>query len=108
MARKDVKNDSPRINNRRALHDYFIDAKLECGLVLVGTEVKVLRDGKAQLHDAFARIENGELCLYGLHIDTYLKASPQFNHVPARQRKLLAHKREIKRLANAMTDKGTT
>ena len=108
MARKDAKNDSPRINNRRALHEYFIDATLECGLVLVGTEVKVLRDGKAQLNDAFARVEDGELWLYGLHIDPYLKASPQFNHIPARQRKLLAHRREIKKLEHAMHDKGTT
>ena len=102
------KNDSPRITNRRALHEYFIEAKLECGLVLLGTEVKVLRDGKAQLQDAFARVEGNELWLYGLHIDPYMKASPQFNHVPVRQRKLLAHKREIKRLANETSEKGTT
>ena len=81
MARKDVQN-SPRINNRRALHEYHIDAKLECGLALRGTEVKSLRDGTAQLHEAFARIEDGELWLYGLHIDPYRKAAAVFNHDP--------------------------
>src|SRR5947209_2901181 len=65
MAGKDEKNLNPRINNRRALHDYHIEAKLECGIALKGTEVKSLRLGLAQLHEAFARIEQGELWLYG-------------------------------------------
>jgi SsrA-binding protein len=108
MARKDAQNLSPRINNRRALHDYHIDAKLECGMALKGTEVKSLRMGLAQLHEAFARIENGELWLYGLHIDPYKQAAMHFNHEPARSRKLLVHKREIKRLADATREKGTT
>jgi SsrA-binding protein len=108
MARKDGKNDSPHVHNRRALHDYFIEAKLECGIALVGTEVKVLREGKAQLHDAFARIENGELWLYGLHIDPYSKAAAMYQHQPTRSRKLLAHRREIKKLENATKEKGTT
>jgi SsrA-binding protein len=108
MARKDAQNLSPRINNRRALHDYHIDAKLECGMALKGTEVKSLRLGLAQLHEAFARIENGELWLYGLHIDPYKQAAMVFNHEPARSRKLLAHRREIKRLADATREKGTT
>jgi SsrA-binding protein len=109
MARKDAKkNDAPRINNRRALHEYFIEAKLECGIALVGTEVKVLREGKAQLHDAFARVEDGELWIYGLHIDPYMKAAAQFQHPPTRSRKLLAHRREIKKLEAATREKGTT
>lgn len=108
MARKDAQNLSPRINNRRALHDYHIDAKLECGMALKGTEVKSLRLGLAQLHEAFARIENGELWLYGLHIDPYKQAAMVFNHEPTRSRKLLAHRREIKRLADATREKGTT
>src|SRR5947209_17729327 len=107
MSRKDALNNSPTITNRKALHDYFIEAKLECGLVLVGTEVKALRDGKAQLQDAFGRVENGELFLYGLHIDPYTKATIQFNHEPARARKLLAHKREIRKLLSATEAKGT-
>ena len=108
MARKDAQNPSPRINNRRALHEYHIDAKIECGIVLRGTEVKSLRDGTAQLHDAYARIEDGELWLYGLHIDPYRKASSVFNHDPTRSRKLLVHRREIKRLENETREKGTT
>lgn len=108
MARKDVQNQSLRINNRRALHDYHIDAKLECGMALKGTEVKSLRQGLAQLHEAFARIEDGELWLYGLHIDPYKQAAMVFNHEPARSRKLLVHRREIKRLMDATREKGTT
>jgi SsrA-binding protein len=108
MPRKDAPNLSPRINNRRALHEYHIDAKLECGLALRGSEVKSLRDGTAQLHEAFARIENGELWLYGLHIDPYKQAAIAFNHEPTRSRKLLVHRREIKRLADATRERGTT
>ena len=91
-------NPAPRINNRRALHDYFIDAKLECGIALVGSEVKSLRAGKAQLQDAFAKIIRGELFLVGAHIDPYEKAALTYNHEPRRDRKLLVHKRELKKL----------
>src|SRR5947207_3035351 len=98
MAGKPKHDTSPRINNRRATHDYFISAKLECGVALVGSEVKSLRDGKAQLQDAYARIENGELFLHGAHIDPYEKAALAYNHDPRRTRKLLAHRREIKKL----------
>src|SRR6266850_2090644 len=65
----------PRINNRRAFHEFFIEAKLECGIVLVGSEVKSVRMGRAQLQEAFARVDGGELILYGCHIDPYDKAS---------------------------------
>jgi SsrA-binding protein len=94
--------------NRRAFHEYEILDKIECGIALVGTEVKVLREGKAQLHDAFARVENGELWLYGLHIDPYNQAAAMFQHQPTRSRKLLAHRREIRKLENATKEKGTT
>ena len=97
-----------RVNNRRATHDYFISAKLECGVALVGSEVKSLRDGKAQLQDAYARVENGELFLYGAHIDPYEKGALAYNHDPRRPRKLLAHRREIKKLQGELTVKGTT
>ncbi len=100
-------NVAPRINNRRALHDYFIDAKLECGIVLVGSEVKSLRLGKAQLQEAFARVERGELILYQCHIDPYEKSN-LMNHEPLRERKLLAHKKEIEKLADATRDRGVT
>ena len=101
-------NVSPRISNRRALHDYFISAKLECGMVLVGSEVKSLREGKAQLQDAFARVENGQLYLHGAHIDPYEKAALAYNHDPRRPRKLLVHRREIKKLEGETSVKGTT
>ena len=108
MAGKPKHDTSPRINNRRATHDYFISAKLECGVALVGSEVKSLRDGKAQLQDAYARIENGELFLHGAHIDPYEKAALAYNHDPRRTRKLLAHRREIKKLEGETSIKGTT
>jgi hypothetical protein len=85
MANKGKDNIAPRINNRRALHDYFIDAKIECGVALVGSEVKSLRAGKAQLQDAFAKIIRGELFLVGAHIDPYEKAGHRtYNHEPRR------------------------
>src|SRR5688500_9738677 len=100
-------NMAPSISNRRALHEYFIEAKIECGIVLVGSEVKALRNGKGNLQEAFARVENGELILYGCHIDPYDQAS-YLNHLPTRERKLLVHKREIKKLADMTSQKGTT
>jgi SsrA-binding protein len=99
-------NFAPRITNRRALHDYFISAKIECGLALLGSEVKSLRFGKCQLSESFARIENNELILHGCHIDPYEKAA--VNHEPLRARKLLVHKRELRRLASETADRGTT
>src|SRR4051794_12748921 len=105
---KGEKNVSPRIENRRAWHEYFIDAKLECGIALLGSEVKSLRDGKAQLQESFARIERGQLILINAHIDPYTKASIKYNHEPRRERKLLAKRREINKLENAMATKGTT
>jgi SsrA-binding protein len=99
-------NLSPRIHNRRALHQYFITHKLECGMVLLGSEVKSLRLGKAQLSESYARIERGELILHGCHIDPYEKA--HIGHEPLRDRKLLVHRREIERLSGETENKGTT
>ena len=107
MAGKSKANMSPRINNRRALHEYTISAKLECGIALLGSEVKSLRAGKAQLQDAFARVEEGQLVLHQAHIDPYEHGGP-YSHEPVRDRRLLAHKREIKKLAEATKDHGTT
>jgi SsrA-binding protein len=101
-------NLSPRIENRKAFHDYFIEAKLECGIALVGSEVKSLRDGKAQLQDAFATVERGQPVLHGAHIDPYTKAAAMYNHEPRRDRKLLAHKREIKKLVSETEQRGVT
>lgn len=104
---KSANANAPRIANRRALHEYFIEAKLECGIALMGSEVKSLRAGKGQLQESFARIERGELILHGCHIDPYGPAT-KFNHEPLRERKLLAHRREIKKLEQATQTKGTT
>jgi len=90
-------NLAPRIENRRAWHEFHVDARLECGIALKGSEVKSLRLGKAQLQDAFAKVEGGQLVLHNMHIDPYEKASVS-NHEPLRPRKLLVHKREIKKL----------
>jgi SsrA-binding protein len=105
---KPQKESSARITNRRALHDYFIEAKIECGMVLVGSEVKSLRDGHAQLQEAYGSIEGGELWLKGAHIDPYSKAAIVYNHEPRRDRKLLLHKRELTKLVSELENRGTT
>lgn len=107
MARPSA-NISPTVHNRKALHDYFIDGKLECGIVLVGSEVKSLRAGRANLQDAYARIDAGELFLIDAHIDPYEKAAIVFNHEPRRARKLLLHRRELRKLESAIQRRGTT
>ena len=93
--------------NPKATHDYHILETWEAGLVLKGTEVKSLRDAKATLVGAFARIARGEVFLEGLHITPYEKGN-RYNHVPDRSRKLLLHKREIQRLIGAVEQKGLT
>ena len=108
MSKGKGKSDAPRIANRRALHEYFIEAKLECGIALMGSEVKSLREGKGQLQEAYARIEHGEMYLYQAHIDPYAKAAIVYNHEPTRPRKLLAHRREIAKLEKETAVKGTT
>ena len=105
---KPAKESTVRITNRRATHDYFIDTKVECGMVLVGSEVKSLREGHAQLNDAFASIHAGELYLSNAHIEPYSKAAIVYNHDPRRKRKLLIHKRELHKLAGELEIKGTT
>lgn len=93
--------------NRRARHDYFIEDTMETGIVLQGTEVKSLRLGKVNLRDSFARIENGEVFLHGMHISPYEQGN-RFNHDPLRPRKLLLHKREIRRLIGKTREDGYT
>jgi SsrA-binding protein len=99
-------NFSPRIANRRAMHDYFITHKIECGIALLGSEVKSLRWGRCQLSESFARVERGELILHGCHIDPYEKAA--ISHDPLRERKLLVHKRELHRLEAESEQSGAT
>jgi SsrA-binding protein len=93
--------------NRQARHNYFIDENYEAGLVLLGSEVKSLRDGKANLKDGFARIQKGEAVLLNVHISAYPGAN-QFNHEPTRARKLLLHAREIERLTGKTKERGFT
>lgn len=85
-------------SNRRARHDYSILDTIECGIVLVGSEVKSLRDAKVQLGDAYARVERGELWLHNMHISSYDNAVGFGAHQIDRPRKLLAHRNEIDRL----------
>jgi SsrA-binding protein len=106
MKDKAPQNFAPRIANRRALHDYFISAKIECGIVLLGSEVKSLRWGRCQLAESYARIEHGELILHGCHIDPYEKAA--ISHEPLREKKLLVHKRELNKLESETDSGGST
>jgi SsrA-binding protein len=93
--------------NRKALHDYKIQDTYEAGIVLQGSEVKSLRDGRGNLKDSYAKIDRGEVYLINFHISPYPQAG-QFNHDPLRPRKLLLHKNEIKRLLGKTTEKGLT
>lgn len=91
--------------NRKARHDYFIAETYECGISLRGTEVKSLRLGRANLRDAYARVENGELWLINMHISPYDQGN-RFNHEPRRNRRLLMHRAEISRLWGKTREKG--
>ena len=93
--------------NRRARHDYIILNTYEAGIVLTGSEVKSLRDGKANISDAYGMVRDGEIYLINLHISLYERASYN-NHEPTRTRKLLLHKREIGRLIGAIEREGLT
>ena len=93
--------------NRKARHDYHIEAVLEAGLVLTGTEVKSLRAGRASLADGFATVSGGEVWLEGVHIPEYGHGT-WTNHEPRRRRKLLLHREEIERLAGQTREKGLT
>ncbi|MFL5328458.1 MAG: SsrA-binding protein SmpB [Gemmataceae bacterium] len=109
MAKKDDKKDANHIvaRNRKAFHEYEILEKIECGLVLVGTEVKSLRAGHAILDGSFARLEDGELWLHNSEIPEY-EMGNRFNHKPKRLRKLLLHRREIAKFAAKASERGFT
>jgi SsrA-binding protein len=95
------------IRNRSAFHEYFIEDKYDAGMVLTGTEVKALRQGKASFNDSFCTIDRDEVWLRNLHISEY-EYGTYANHPPMRERKLLLRKREIKKLVNKLKDKGYT
>src|SRR2546430_13752152 len=98
--------DTVVIRNRRARYDYLVLDSFECGIVLAGSEVKSIRAGRANLQDAYARVEDGELWLHGMHIAPYEFSRAELD--PTRRRKLLLHRKEIDTLARATGEKGVT
>jgi SsrA-binding protein len=105
--KKDEANERLVAQNRRARHEYEVLDTVECGIVLVGSEVKTLRSGKVMLDDAYASVNKGEVWLVGCEIPEYVQAN-QFNHEPKRKRKLLLHRREIQKFASRAFEKGLT
>ncbi len=104
-----AKDPAPRryaAQNRRARHDYFIESTLETGIQLTGTEVKSLRAGRASIAEAYAGEKDSELYLLNAHIPEY--SASRFNHEPRRPRKLLVHKREMRKLLGAVSREGKT
>jgi SsrA-binding protein len=97
----------PVARNRKAFHDYFIEDRLEVGLVLTGTEVKSLREGRAQLKDSYVLFRGGEAFLVGAHISPYGSGS-WTNHPPERERKLLLHRRELEKWGGAVSTRGVS
>jgi SsrA-binding protein len=102
-----AKNDNLMAQNKKARHDYSISDTYEAGIVLTGTEIKAVRDRRVNLRDGFAQIRNNEAWLMNVHISPY-DFGNQFNQDPLRNRKLLLHKKEIKKLAGDLSAKGTT
>jgi SsrA-binding protein len=103
-------SDEPRMviaRNRKARHDFEFMEEVEAGVVLVGPEVKSIRDAKVSFQDAFARVERGEVYMYGVHISPYVQAN-RANVDPDRARKLLLHKTEIRKLKSQIEEKGLT
>lgn len=94
-------------NNKKAYHDFFIEETYECGIELKGTEVKSVRMGKCSIREAFVRIEDGQMYIYGMHISPYEKGNI-FNRDPLRVRRLLMHKKEIRRIEQKLREKGMT
>lgn len=107
MATKPTTGEKLIASNKKAFHDYFILTKHEAGVALTGTEVKALRDGKAQLKDAYVIFKGGEAFLFGAHISPYTHGNRE-NHDPERTRKLLLHRRELDKLHTQVAEKGLT
>ena len=109
MAKSNKKDEDVKVvtRNRRAAHEYELTDRLECGVVLVGTEVKSLRDGHCSLDGAYAKVEDGELWLIGCEIPEYAMGN-QLNHKPKRDRKLLLHRRELAKFAGKASERGFT
>ena len=95
------------VNNKRAAHEYFLEKVYEAGVELKGTEVKSIRNGRANLSDSYANVRNGEVFVYNMHISPY-EMGNRFNVDPLRERKLLLHKKEIRSIRQALEQKGYT
>ncbi|MGG7165598.1 SsrA-binding protein SmpB [Clostridium ihumii] len=106
MANKRKENKT-LVENRKARHDYFVEEGMEAGIELVGTEVKSIRAGKANVKECYAEIRNGEVFIVGMHISPYEQGNI-FNVDPLRDRKLLLHKEEIRRLSGLIQQEGLT
>lgn len=102
-----MENSKVIAKNKKARHDYFILSTYEAGIVLKGTEVKSIRETRINFMDSYARIQDGELWLMGMHISPYEKGNI-YNHEPLRPRKLLMHRREIERVRRNLEEKGLT
>lgn len=107
MTKKPETGERLIASNKKALHDYFVLQKVEAGIELTGTEVKALRDGKANLKDAYVIFKGGEAFLFGAHISPYTHGNRE-NHEPERTRKLLLHRKELEKLREQTTEKGLT
>ena len=105
MAR--ANNNKTLVENRKARHDYFVEEAMEAGIALVGTEVKSIRKGRANIKEAYAQVVNGEIIIYGMHISPYEEGNI-FNVDPLRPKKLLLHKAEIRRLEGMLNQQGLT
>jgi SsrA-binding protein len=103
---KGSKPGTPTINNRRARYDYHVLETVEAGLMLAGSEVKSIREGKVNLQDAYARVSDGEVFLHGMHIAPYKFSSDELD--PIRPRKLLLHRRQIEALDRTTAERGLT
>jgi SsrA-binding protein len=109
MAKADKSGEDVKVvtRNRKAAHEFELSDRLECGVVLVGTEVKSLRDGHCSLDGAYAKVDNGELWLVGCEIPEYAMGN-RLNHKPKRDRKLLVHRRELAKFAGKASERGYT
>lgn len=105
MAR--ANNNKTLVENRKARHDYFVEEAMEAGIALVGTEVKSIRKGRANIKGAYAQVVNGEIIIYGMHISPYEEGNI-FNVDPLRPKKLLLHKAEIRRIEGMLNQQGLT
>lgn len=106
--KKSLINTGLIAQNKKARHEYFIEDTLECGIMLVGTEVKSLRAGRASLNESYVGEKDGTLYLFNTHIPEYTHCGSQFQHAPLRPRKLLMHKREIGKFLGGVSKKGYT